>query len=37
MGTYLSKQLGMSDRHGGNINEFPKNLQIREFPKQTNQ
>lgn len=33
MGTYLSKQLGMSDRHGGNIDEFPKHLQIREFPK----
>lgn len=33
MGTYLSKELKMSDRHGGNINEFPKHLQIREFPK----
>lgn len=32
LGTYLSKQLGMSDRHGGNIEEFPKHLQIREFP-----
>jgi protein gp37 len=33
LGTHLSKQLGMSDRHGGNIDDFPKNLQIREFPK----
>lgn len=33
LGTYLSKQLKMSDRHGGNIEEFPKHLQIREFPK----
>lgn len=32
MGTYLSKQLKMSDRHGGNIDEFPKHLQVREFP-----
>ena len=35
MGTYLSKKLGMTDRHGGNIDEFPDHLQIREFP--TNQ
>lgn len=33
MGTHLSKQLKMSDRHGGNINEFPKHLQLRQFPK----
>lgn len=33
LGTYLAKQLKMSDRHGGNIDEFPKHLQIREFPK----
>lgn len=32
MGTYLSKQLKMSDRHGGNINEFPEHLKVREFP-----
>jgi protein gp37 len=32
MGTYLSKKLGMSDRHGGNIDEFPLALQIRQFP-----
>lgn len=32
MGTSLSKQLGMSDRHGGDIAEFPTGLQIRQFP-----
>lgn len=32
LGTHLSKELGMSDRHGGNIDEFPKHLQIRQFP-----
>ena len=34
MGTYLSKELKMSDRHGGNIDEFPASLQLREFPKE---
>jgi len=33
MGTYLAKKLKLVDRHGGDINEFPKELQIREFPK----
>jgi len=32
MGTHLAKELKMTDRHGGNIDEFPKHLQIREFP-----
>lgn len=32
MGTYLAKELKMSDRHGGNIEEFPEQLKIREFP-----
>lgn len=32
MGTYLSKKMSLSDRHGGNIDEFPLHLQIREFP-----
>ncbi|MFI5404875.1 MAG: hypothetical protein ACHQ1D_00030 [Nitrososphaerales archaeon] len=31
--TDSSGELKMSDRHGGNIDEFPKHLQIREFPK----
>lgn len=33
MGTFLSKELKMSDRHGGNFNEFPTSLQLRQFPK----
>jgi len=33
MGTHLAKEIGMSDRHGTNIEEFPTHLQIREFPK----
>jgi protein gp37 len=32
MGTHLSKVLGMTDRHGGNIEEFPLSLRIRKFP-----
>ena len=32
MSTHLSKELKMTDRHGGNIEEFPATLQIREFP-----
>jgi protein gp37 len=32
LGTHLAKQLKMSDRHGGNIDEFPEHLRIREFP-----
>jgi protein gp37 len=32
LGTHLSKQLKMSDRHGGDINEFPEHLRVREFP-----
>lgn len=34
MGTYLAKELNISgDRHGSDINQFPADLQIREFPK----
>lgn len=32
MGTFLSKKLNMSDRHGGDIDEFPEHLRIRKFP-----
>lgn len=32
MGTHLAKELQMTDRHGGNIEEFPKHLKIRQFP-----
>lgn len=33
MGTHLAKELNMSDRHGGKIEEFPERLKIRQFPK----
>lgn len=33
LGTYISKRYELSDRHAGNIDEFPKHLQIRKFPK----
>ncbi len=32
LGTSLSKKLRCSDRHGGEIDEWPLELQIREFP-----
>lgn len=32
LGTYLAKQRGMSDRHGGNIDDFPAHLRLRQFP-----
>lgn len=33
VGTYLAKKLKMSDRHGGNFDEFPASIKYREFPK----
>ncbi len=33
LGRHLAKELNLSDRHGGNIDEWPKHLRIREFPK----
>jgi protein gp37 len=33
LGTHLAKEMKMTDRHGGNIKEFPKHLQLHEFPK----
>lgn len=32
LGTYLSKQLNLTDRHGGNMEDFPENLKFRQFP-----
>lgn len=32
LGTHLSKQLGLKDRHGTDINEWPEDLKVREFP-----
>lgn len=33
LGTALAKEMKMSDRHGGNIDEFPEHLRTRNFPK----
>jgi len=33
LGTHLAKELGLKDRHGGDITEWPERLRIREFPK----
>lgn len=30
MGTFLAKKYNMADRHGGNINDFPESLRIRQ-------
>jgi protein gp37 len=32
LGTALSDELGLKDRHGGDIEEFPQHLKIRELP-----
>lgn len=34
LGTHLAKEMGLKDRHGGDINEWPEHLRIRQFPKQ---
>ncbi len=33
LGTHLSKKMNLSDRHGGDMEEFPENLRIRQFPE----
>lgn len=33
MGTDISKRVGYKDRHGGDMEEWPEELQIRQFPK----
>ena len=33
LGTHLSKQMGLKDRHGRNILEFPNHLRIRDYPR----
>lgn len=33
LGTHLAKQLKLKDRHGGDINEWPGELRVREMPK----
>lgn len=32
LGTHLAKEMGLKDRHGGNIEEWPEHLRIRQFP-----
>ncbi len=34
LGTHLAKHLKLKDRHGGDINEWPDHLRIREFPRE---
>lgn len=31
LGTHLAKKLGLKDRHGGNIEEWPEHLRVREM------
>lgn len=33
LGTHLAKELKLKDRHGGDIEEFPEVLRVREFPR----
>lgn len=33
LGTHLAKKMGLKDRHGGDMEEWPEHLQIRNFPK----
>jgi protein gp37 len=33
LGTHLAKEMSLKDRHGGDIDEWPEHLRIREFPK----
>jgi protein gp37 len=32
LGTHLAKAMGLKDRHGGKIDEWPEHLRVREFP-----
>lgn len=32
LGTHLSKKMGLKDRHGGDMDEWPSHLQIRQMP-----
>lgn len=32
LGTHLAKQMGLKNRHGGDISEWPEHLQIRQMP-----
>lgn len=32
LGTHLSKEVGLKDRHGGDMDEWPEDVRVREFP-----
>lgn len=32
LGTHLAKKMGLKDRNGGDMDEWPRHLQIRQFP-----
>ncbi len=32
-GTYLARAMGLKDRHGGNIEEWPSEIQVRQMPE----
>jgi len=32
LGTHLAKEMKLKDRHGGDMDEWPENLKIRQFP-----
>lgn len=34
LGTHLAKKMKLKDRHGGDMSEWPEDLQIREFPNE---
>lgn len=33
LGTHLARELGLKDRHGGDMEEWPEELRVREFPR----
>jgi protein gp37 len=37
LGTHLARELGLKDRHGRNMAEWPEHLRIREFPTEKKQ
>jgi len=37
LGTHIAKQIGLKNRHGGDIAEFPKELQLRSMPDRKDQ
>lgn len=33
LGSHLAREMGLRDSHGGDINEWPERLRVREFPR----